>query len=122
MNYPMKDGQIDPEFVEKIKAVKGSYARHEIKEILLAAQEVMQEMEFEKGNPQGLKRGDLVLHGVWPGLAGEGEVLELKPPVFELRTIVPAKAVVRWASGRIGEENPNYINRIEKEEAQHGEG
>lgn len=44
MNYPMKEGQIDPAFVGKV-AFSSQKKPLDVYDILLAAQEVMQEMD-----------------------------------------------------------------------------
>lgn len=62
MNYPMKDGQIDPEFLEKVAKQVNEDVRHSelafvsidtLTDVLLAAQEVMQESrpEIKRGFP-----------------------------------------------------------------------
>lgn len=63
MNYPMKDGQIDPEFLKKVREKADNTFFSEVEDILLAAQQVMVEMQPE---PVKLEKGDAVTHNLNP--------------------------------------------------------
>lgn len=110
MNYPMKDGQIDPEFVENIRRNINNrggefFGSRDVKVFLIALQEVMQESRPE------IKRGDTVTHNSRPDF-GTGKVTSISES--------GKSADVYFES--VGFLKPLVTSLTKVEEAQHGEG
>lgn len=110
MNYPMKDGQIDPEFLKRVCQVgkigsAGWSSQYIANKVLLAAQEVMQESRPE------IKRGDTVTHNSKPHW-GTGKVTAIS---------ASGKSADVYFE-RIGFARPLVTSLTKIEEAQHGEG
>lgn len=61
MNYPMKDGQIDPKFLELVAEQNGYFGVNDVNIVLVAAQQVMQRMQPK----HDIKVGDEVEHTDW---------------------------------------------------------
>jgi hypothetical protein len=53
MNYPMKNGQIDPEFLDRVHEstnLRWNMTKSEVEAVLIYAQEVMQEISIKVGD------------------------------------------------------------------------
>lgn len=106
MNYPMKDGQIDPEFLEKVFERADNTFFSGVEDVLKAAQEVMQEMEPK----HDIKVGDQVRTVGVPTFGTSAQVVSIEGDT----------ANIIW--GLVSRPAPYKVNELVKtKEAQHGE-